>query len=188
MYENQGWIKKRNFKQSEEAKLKNSEAHLGRTRTEETKNKAHQTILAKYGSYFNMYKITQGPKTQEQKNKISLKLKEYNKTHKQVNTGKIAIYNPKTLKTKYIEKEKIKNYLNLGYKKGVAPTNNRIKQSKKVICISTGEIFESAAVVAKLLGVKDMSLTCKNFKTKGKYNKAKGKEWAYLEDWIELSK
>ena len=74
-----------------------------------------------------------------------------------------------------------------GYILGSAKTLKRDQQKKKVICIETGIVYESATYVANMLNVVDMCVPCKNFRIKRKHNVVKKLHWAYLEDWLNLS-
>ena len=181
----QGWILGSNFKHSEEANHKNRIKHLNKTYSAERTEKMRSTVEARYGSFKEMSLQCRGLLTEEQKQHLSLKATEYFKTHDQVNKGKVCVYNPTTYKNKYILEAELDSYLENGYLRGTAPTEAQKAKRRQVICISTGEVFESATAVAKILGVVDMSLTCKNFKTKHKYYTAKNLKWAYLDDWLE---
>lgn len=185
---NQGWILGSNFKHSKEANQKNSVKHLNKTYSEERAKKIRATVEARYGSFKEMNLQCKGLLTEEQKQHLSLKTTEYFETHDQVNKGKVCVYDPTTYKNKYILKEELHSYLENGYLQGTAPTEARKAKRRRVVCISTGEVFESAMAVAKMLGVVDMSLTCKNFKTKHKYYTAKKLQWAYLDDWLDWVK
>lgn len=178
----EGWVVGTTFKQSVESKEKNRQAHLGKKVSEETldKIKATKEKNKAAGKIYNLNKSA------EQKERLSKAVTEYFKTHQQINTGKIAIHNKETNKDLYVNKEDLDKYLKNGYEKGLAKTAARDKAKRKVICIETNEIYESATYVANMLNVVDMSVTCKNFKTKGKYNVAKKLHWAYLNDWLEL--
>ena len=183
-----GWEVGRNFQHSEEAKSKNKLKHLNKTYSSARAAKIRATVEARYGSYAEMTFQCRGELTTDQKQHLSNKSKEYFEAHSQVNKGKLCVYDPLTLKNKYIFEEELPTYLIKGYLQGAAPTKARKASQRQVICISTGEVFESASTVARLLGVVDMSLTCKNFKTKHKYYTAKKLQWAYLEDWLEWVK
>lgn len=181
----QGWELSRNFKHSEDSKQKNRAKHLNKTYSKDRTLKIKATVESRYGSYQEMNLQCKGLLTAEQKQHLSLTAAEYFKTHSQVNKGKICVYDPASYRNKYILADELPNYLAKGYLRGMAPTETKKSNRRQVICISTGKVFESATIVAKMLGVVDMSLTCKNFKTKHKYYTAKKLKWAYLDDWLD---
>lgn len=179
-YLSEGWIRGSNLKHSAESKLKNSLAHKGKTVPIEIINKIKRTKEKnKLEGKYTPHEITE-----EERMHLSRTAIEYFKTHEHINKNKISVYHPDVGKNKYINPDELDLYLSKGYIKGSLQKRNNCK---KVICLNTQEIFESIAAVDRLLNIKSTGICCGNFKTKRRCFTAKNRQWAFLEDWLNLT-
>ena len=184
------------YKHSEESKRKNSESHKGKKQSEETKEKISEKMKGKnagekngmfgkkgkdspiYGEKNGMFgKNPFENKTEEEMETIVRKISEKNK-------GKNAYANKTEEEMEEIRRKKSNSMKgkNAGEKSAMwgKPAHNR----RKVICITTGKIFNSVTEASNYYNVarNTISFCCKKkLKSAGKLNGIK-LQWKYSED------
>ena len=185
------------YKHSEESKRKNSESHKGKKQSEETKEKISEKMKGKnagekngmfgkkgkdspiYGEKNGMFgKNPFENKTEEEMEIIVRKISEKNK-------GKNAYANKTEEEMEEIRRKKSNSMKgkNAGEKSSMwgKPAHNR----RKVICITTGKIFNSVTEASNYYNVarNTISFCCKvKLKSAGKLKDGTKLQWKYLEE------
>ena len=185
------------YKHSEESKRKNSESHKGKKQSEETKEKISEKMKGKnagekngmfgkkgkdspiYGEKNGMFgKNPFENKTEEEMETIGKKISEKNK-------GKNAYANKTEEEMEEIRRKKSNSMKgkNAGEKSAMwgKPAHNR----RKVICITTGKIFNSVTEASNYYNVarNTISFCCKvKLKSAGKLNGIR-LQWKYVKDY-----
>ena len=180
---------------SEETKLKLSEVNKGKHHSEETKQKLSE-------SHKGQVAWNKGKKTSEEsKRKISESMKGKNAGEKNGMWGKKGIYHhSEESKLKMSEKMKGKNAgekNGMWGKKGIYHRSEEAKRkigeklSKKIICITTGKIFNSQTEAAIYYNVARSNIVycCRGTrKSAGKLPNGEPLKWKYLENYNNESK
>ena len=181
------------YKHSEESKRKNSESHKGKKQSEETKEKISEKVSGEkngmfgkkgkdspvYGEKNGMFgKNPFENKTEEEMETIVRKISEKNK-------GKNPFENKTEEEMEIISNKKSNSMKgkNAGEKSAMwgKPAHNR----RKVICITTGKIFNSVTEASNYYNVarNTISFCCKvKLKSAGKLKDGTKLQWKYLED------
>lgn len=174
------------YKHSEESKRKNSESHKGKKQSEETKEKISEKMKGEKNPMFG--KNPYANKTEEEMEIIRGKMSE---SHKGKQTGKnnpfYGKHHSEESKQKMSESNKGKNSFENKTKEEMETIGKKISEacSKKVICITTGEIFNSIKKAGNYYNVakNTISFCCKKkYKSAGKLNGVR-LQWKYLEDY-----
>ena len=162
------------LKHSEETKQKLREINKGKHYSEETKKKQSNFQKERWKNMSNERKEELG-------NIFSKNTKQYwdnidEETRKE--------------RSKHVSEAIIKNGTTKGKNNGMWGKHHsketREKLSKKIICITTGEIFNSAKEASEKYGGAPKCAANKNYKTKytiNKNNKSQKLYWVYLEDY-----
>ena len=174
------------YKHSEESKRKNSESHKGKKQSEETKEKISEKLKGEKNPMFG--KNPYANKTEEEMEIVRGKMSE---SHKGKQTGKnnpfYGKHHSEESKQKMSESNKGKNSFENKTKEEMETIGKKISEacSKKVICITTGEIFNSIKKAGNYYNVakNTISFCCKKkYKSAGKLNGVR-LQWKYLEDY-----
>ena len=188
---------KSGVKHSEEHNKKISESRKGKYagenspmygihRSEETKQKMSEKMKGKYAGENNpMYGKQQ---SEETKQKISEKLKGenhpmYGKYHSEETKQKMS---ESSKGKKQSEEAKLKNSESHKGKKASEDTKRKMSEvhSKKVICITTGRIFNSQKEASNYYKCSNIYVCCKGrLKSAGKLSDGTPLQWKYLEDY-----
>ena len=151
-------------KQSEEAKRKISKVNKGRKRSEEAKRKISELIKGKHHSEEVRKKMSESHKRIQFSEETKLKMSESNKGKNNPMYGK-----------HHSEETKLK-----------MSESHKGKLSKKVICVTTGEIFNSQTEASNYYNVvqKNISCCCRGrLKSAGKLRNRIKLQWKFLEDY-----
>jgi group I intron endonuclease len=172
---------KRGFKHSDETKEKIRKANIGKKHSDEAKAKISEA--SKNMSDETKKKISDSNKgkkiTDEHKKIISVSNtgRKLSKDHK-LKLSKINIGNKKRLDKKHSDETKKKISFS---KKGVSNTLKKIK----IICITTGDIYESATDAGKILKLNQQSISRVCNKERKTY---KGLNFMFYEEYLKINK
>ena len=188
------------YKHSEESKRKNSESHKGKKQSEETKEKISEKVSGEkngmfgkkgkdspiYGEKNGMFgKNPFENKTEEEMETIGRKISEKVSGEKNPMYGKNPFENKTEEEMEEIRRKKSESMKgkNAGEKSAMwgKPAHNR----RKVICITTGKIFNSVTEASNWYNVarNTISLCCKvKLKSAGKLKDGTKLQWKYSEE------
>ena len=176
-------------KNSEEAKRKMSESHKGIKYSEEAKRKISEACKCKKRSEETKLKISEARKgiklSEEHKKKISEAIKGKKQSEEtKLKRSKSMKGKNKGKKLSEETKQNISKSLNGRHHSEETKLKLSKKLSKKVICITTGKIFNSMKKAGNYYKCGDISLCCEGIrKSVGKLSDGTKLQWKYVKDY-----